>query len=362
MNPDIDRSRFVGADILPTSADIAPAELKSPIQSQVLASPLDELNRPRIIAEDDRSRAASRWYRFAVDRRLVLAVLVLILIAAASFAISSFGSQNGPQNLNQNGSNFANLNGVAGSISANDKTSTLKLNYSTLIADGKTFTANGPVVIQNDSVNGFNVQTAAGNDLLVVDTAAGKVGVGGAPTGAAKLQVNGNLSVNGNIVSATGAYSLSPQGLTLGGILVCTSAGCQSAQAANLTGVALLAGNNNFTGINKFTAGGNVFVGDGSGVSALNAGNVASGTLSDARLSANVALAAGNNTFSGSNTFTSQIQASGGIDASAYSVSGTPGASLTCSSGDLVQNAVIIGGIITGGSCVPGAGASIATL
>ncbi len=53
--------------------------------------------------------------------------------------------------------------------------------------------------------------------------------------------------------------------------------------------------------------------GSGSGLTGLNASNVASGTLSDARLSSNVALRSGNQTFTGINTFTSWIVASGGV-------------------------------------------------
>src|SRR5207253_2956116 len=43
---------------------------------------------------------------------------------------------------------------------------------------------------------------------------------------------------------------------------------------------------------------------NGSGLTALNAANLSSGTVADARLSANVALMSANQTFIGSNTFT----------------------------------------------------------
>src|SRR5207302_7216235 len=62
-----------------------------------------------------------------------------------------------------------------------------------------------------------------------------------------------------------------------------------------------------FNGVNLFPNANNSFVGgfsgNGANVTALNAGNIASGTLADARLSANVPLLSGNQTFAGSNTF-----------------------------------------------------------
>ena len=52
----------------------------------------------------------------------------------------------------------------------------------------------------------------------------------------------------------------------------------------------------------------NSFTGSGAGLTSLNATNVSSGTLADARLSANVPLLNGANSFSGANTFTSSLK------------------------------------------------------
>ncbi len=57
------------------------------------------------------------------------------------------------------------------------------------------------------------------------------------------------------------------------------------------------------TGATSFTSAGNTFVGNGAGLSGLSATSVATGTLSDARLSSNVALRNGGNQFSGPQTF-----------------------------------------------------------
>jgi hypothetical protein len=62
-------------------------------------------------------------------------------------------------------------------------------------------------------------------------------------------------------------------------------------------------GSNTFTGANLFNNTNNTYLGNGAGLGALNASNIASGTLSDARLSSNVALRNANQTFTGSNTF-----------------------------------------------------------
>ncbi len=90
------------------------------------------------------------------------------------------------------------------------------------------------------------------------------------------------------------------------------------------TNVALLSGSQTFTGAKDFSAGlsvsaGNLdvtgdidasgtitganIVGNGSGLTNLDAGDIATGTLADARLSANVALLSGSQTFSGAKTF-----------------------------------------------------------
>ena len=92
---------------------------------------------------------------------------------------------------------------------------------------------------------------------------------------------------------------------------------CTLAKAATMPqpGVSF-GGNNVFTGTNRFT--GTVIItnaastisGNGAGLTNLSAANIASGSLADARLSANVPLLNANNTFSGStNTFTGSLWA-----------------------------------------------------
>jgi hypothetical protein len=75
------------------------------------------------------------------------------------------------------------------------------------------------------------------------------------------------------------------------------------------TNISLLNGTNVFTGTNRFTGtviltnAASTLSGNGSGLTNLAAGNIASGTISDARLSSNVPQIAGTNVFTGSNIF-----------------------------------------------------------
>lgn len=76
------------------------------------------------------------------------------------------------------------------------------------------------------------------------------------------------------------------------------------------TNLSLLNGTNVFGGTNRYT--GTVIItnaastlsGNGAGMTNLSAGNIASGSLDDARLSSNVPLINGTNVFTGTNTFT----------------------------------------------------------
>ena len=81
---------------------------------------------------------------------------------------------------------------------------------------------------------------------------------------------------------------------------------------------------------------GNSFTGNGAGLTGLNAGNLASGTVSDARLSGNVALLNGNNAFTGSNNLSGLVVATNNGNL----ISGTLAGNLTGNvTGNLVGNA-----------------------
>ncbi|HLP86217.1 MAG TPA: hypothetical protein VK157_17830 [Phycisphaerales bacterium] len=67
--------------------------------------------------------------------------------------------------------------------------------------------------------------------------------------------------------------------------------------------VARTGSNQNFTGVNNFNNASNIFTGNGAGLTGINAANITVGALPDARLSSNVALRSGGNTFNGPQTF-----------------------------------------------------------
>jgi hypothetical protein len=90
--------------------------------------------------------------------------------------------------------------------------------------------------------------------------------------------------------------------------------------AANIPGYGRQIGTNTWTGSNTFegvvtlTNANSVLVGSGAAITALDAGNVASGTLPDARLSNNIPRLETTNTFTGDNIFSGTVTVtSGGI-------------------------------------------------
>lgn len=194
------------------------------------------------------------------------------------------------------------------------------------------------------------------------------------------LQANGGNVVVGGGLSVTGAITGDGSGLTnINGASISgsTITGLDATNIASGTvndarlsaNVALLSGAQTFTGTKDFSAGltvsaGNIgvtgtitasgaitgatIVGDGSGLSNLDATDIASGTLNDARLSSNVALLSGAQTFSGTKDF------SGGVTVSAgnVNVTGTitasgvisgDGSGLTNLSGASVNGSTITG-------------------
>jgi hypothetical protein len=126
---------------------------------------------------------------------------------------------------------------------------------------------------------------------------------------------NANLSVEGSITGA----SFSGNGSSLTALNASNVSSGSLSDARLSANVALLNGGQTFSALTSFGAGlsatGNIsasgqvsgltVVGDGSGLTSLNATNVSSGTLADARLSSNVALLTGSQSFSGTKSFTS---------------------------------------------------------
>lgn len=172
----------------------------------------------------------------------------------------------------------------------------------------------------SDSTNIFKIARASGASLLVADSTNSRVAIN-------QSTANYTLDVNGDINSTTN--------IRIGGVAVCGTSGCvaasgnnnyiqnstslqtsanfniQTTSAASVVGILqavtgqtadiFQAKDSNNVVIAKIDATGNFtavsLTGTGAGITALNASNVASGTLADARLSANVTLQG--NTFNG---------------------------------------------------------------
>lgn len=134
----------------------------------------------------------------------------------------------------------------------------------------------------------------------------------------ADARLSANVTLQGNIFNgANQLVKLNPSGdlPALSGINL-TNLNASAVTAGTLPDARLSANvtlmGNTFNGANQLlqlTNLGYLPVVNGSNVTALNASNISSGTLADGRLSANVALLDGNQTFSGSNTFSSAINA-----------------------------------------------------
>jgi hypothetical protein len=175
-----------------------------------------------------------------------------------------------------------------GAISSGSGTDSLHLNRATFIDYGSPLTASGPVTFKDqvDSTSALAVQTASSANVLVVDTTNSKIGIDTVPAATgASLQVAGNIDISGQ-------YLVNGRPLSLASLSGTTNATLQGngfngpGQLVQLTGTGLLPLLN------------------GSNLTNLNASNTSSGTLSDQRLSANVALLNSNNSFTGANSFT----------------------------------------------------------
>jgi microcystin-dependent protein len=231
------------------------------------------------------------------------AAAALIIVVGLGIGLSIYRTNHNTAanlSLNQKSADTASLSGI-------DQT-TLKLNRNTLV-NGKTFTATGPVVIQNEnnSAEALKIQDANGTNLFIADTLNNRVGIGGAPSVAgAALQVVGDISSNGKVLAADGAISLSSEGLRIGTVLVCSARGCISSTSPSPTptsptidvaNVAYINQNQTFSGNNSFANASGTFSGNGAGLTGLSASNLASGTVANARLSGNVTVAG--NSFNG---------------------------------------------------------------
>jgi hypothetical protein len=143
------------------------------------------------------------------------------------------------------------------------------------------------------AVRALNAGTAGSADSVAATNISGSL---------AATQLPANfLTNNQSGVTLGGAFSGNGAGLTnLSATNLSSGILADARLSANVT---LLNVSQTFSGAKAFTNAANSFSGNGSGLTSLNASNVSGGTLADARLSTNVALLNANQAFSGSNTF-----------------------------------------------------------
>ena len=103
--------------------------------------------------------------------------------------------------------------------------------------------------------------------------------------------------------SATAAFTNASAPFTVTSNSLVSNLNADLIDGLDSTAFASLSANQTWSGANTFTNASNSFTGIGTGLTALNASNITSGTVFDGRLSTNVALLPGTQLFSGAKTF-----------------------------------------------------------
>ena len=164
------------------------------------------------------------------------------------------------------------------------------------------------------TVPGGNYNTAGGNFSFAAGRRA-KATNDGAFVWADSLNADfGSTATNQFLIRASGGVGINKTNpataLDVYGTVTATNFAGNGAGLTNLNASQLASGtlpdarlSGTYSGIVTFSSGGNNFTGIGSGLTSLNANYLASGTVADTRLSANVALLAGSQTFSGTKIF-----------------------------------------------------------
>ncbi|HEU5004945.1 MAG TPA: hypothetical protein VFT49_02540 [Candidatus Saccharimonadales bacterium] len=348
----------------PRSLETPPISIGNSVSNQIsqaspVSSELEPVQKEPVTVVHNHYTALEKPFR----RHIFEATIVLLVVVIAGAVFSYFNTRSNQANLKAQSETIKQL---ASSLNTSNfiqnpsKQSNLNLNVDTVVSDGKKLTATGQVAIQNeaDSTHAFTVQSSAGKSVLTTDTTNGRVGIGQDPTGSAALQVGGDITASGDIVSTGGKITLDSAGLHINNVLVCTSNGCISSTKSSATpphtidvgDVAFLSQNQTLTGNNTFK-GSAVFAGafqvqdtSGNSLIAVDSANSKVGVNTTPNASG------------------ADLQVGGDINVSGvYRVGNNQGANLTCPAGDIIGSPVIVGGIIIGGSCQTNLAGSVPT-
>lgn len=228
---------------------------------------------------------------------MILPIIALVVMAFIGGAILTYNLYKGsdPQVENASSREQVILNPTEGQ---------LQLNVDTVVSGGKVFQATGDAVFQsaNNSATAFQVQDAAGNNLISVNAQTGTVTIVGLQVAGGNMTLQGNaFNGAGQLVQLTGAAALpilngtNLTGLNASNITIGTIANARLGSGVTLQG-------NAFNGAGQLVqldGAGALPILNGTNLTGLNATNLTLGTIDDARLSTNVALLDGDQTFTG---------------------------------------------------------------
>ena len=293
----------------------------------------------------------SRRFKYLLPpgaRFAVASILVISLVAIGTYLLGNQSAQNGNKSsAAANGQAFSSSSALPTDSSA----TSIHLNKATFIDNSQSLTASGQVTIQD--VNNLNPALKIAGNVATngnIDIS-GRYQVNGIALSSGNLSDSPQITLKGNTfnspaelvqltdtgllpaLSGSNLTNLDASQLGSGTVndarlsanvtlqgdsfngpneLVKTNGAGQIPTSNLPSDLAYIDGNQTFTGVNSFSNAGNIFVGDGSGVTNLNASNIVSGTLSDNRLTNNVALLNRNGqTFTGSNTLSGSTTQTG---------------------------------------------------
>jgi hypothetical protein len=196
--------------------------------------------------------------------------------------------------------------GVLNAGSINTGFGNINIGTSTFTGNGSGLTTLNASNLSTGTVAGARLggnQSMAGIKTFT-DTSAAISTTTGAVRVTGGVGIAGNLYVGG-VLSASGANltNLNANNLTTGTVPNARISGTYS----SLTGTGVLNAGSINTGFGNINIGTSTFTGNGSGLTTLNATNLSSGTVADARLSTNVVLLSGTQTITGVKTFNANL-------------------------------------------------------